>query len=268
MWFFDLFTRVFIFHWINPSQVHASIWLSRVASQQALLQDENRPNVNNHEAGIVTPLAGPCASYEFPDVICIREYGSRIQGDFERKVRNVLGDSDTYGSTVMPHEPSFDHVSNASFLVFDQQIAPTILGTSPSVDFMFKIEDVSHEGPLYVPETNELYFSRLQRHYLPQLVVDLNADPPALSERLADPPIYAGAGARYHKGLIYYVTISGHENLQGHHFRPGLYTLNITSGKSEALLNNYYGYYFNGADDLDIDSNGIVWFTDNSKRFP
>ena len=267
MWLFDLFARIFIVHWITPSQVHASIWLNRIASQQALVHNGNKA-VNEQEHGIAAPLARPCAGYEFPTVTCIRKYGSLIQGDFERKVRNVLGDSDTYGSTLMPHEPSFDSVSNASFLVFDQQAAPAILGTSPSVDFMFKIEDVSHEGPVYVPETNELYFSRLQRHYLPQLVVDLNAKLPTLSERLSDPPIYAGAGARYHKGLIYYVTISGHEDLRGHYFRPGVYTLNATSGKSQALLNNYYGYYFNGADDLDIDSNGVIWFTDNSKSYP
>ena len=242
----------------------ASSYYNGQPHQQAILsgvEDPSRPCRHS----VAEPFAEPCLSYSFPHVTCIRKYGSLIRGDFERKVRNVLADSDTYWSTRMPQEPSFSHVSNASFLVFDQQLAPAILGPQPSVEYMFTLEDASHEGPVYVPDTNELYFSRLQRHYLPLLVVDLNKNPPTLSEKLVDPPIYAGSGARYRNGVIYYVTISGHGNLEGNHFRPGVYTLNVTSGKSEALLNNYYGYYFNGADDLDVDSTGAIWFSDNSK---
>ena len=70
--------------------------------------------------------------------------------------------------------------------------------------------------------------------------------------------IYAGAGSRYQNGLIYYATISDHENLDGNYFHPGIYTPNVTSWKSKALLNNYYGYYFDGADDLDIASSGAI----------
>ncbi|KAJ8127135.1 hypothetical protein O1611_g6499 [Lasiodiplodia mahajangana] len=210
-------------------------------------------------------LAVHCPGYDFPQVVCINRYGSLIRGDFERKVRNVLADGDTYPSTSAPGEPTMAHVSDADFLVWDIEAGLQILGPNPSVEFMFDVGPVSHEAPVYSPATNELYFSRLVNGFLPQLVVDLSHDPPTLSERLAKPPIYAAAGSRYYKGLIYFATIGGNDSLAGYSFRPGIYTLDPRTGKSNAILNNYYGYYFNSADDLDIDDDGQIWFTDNSK---
>lgn len=210
------------------------------------------------------PIAAACSGYAFPYVICVRRYGSLIRGDFKRKVRRVRGDTDTYQSTSMPGDPSFKYVANATFLIFDEARGREILGKTPTLDFMFSLESDAHEAPVYVPLTNELYFSRLHHHFLPQLVVDLNNDPPTISEKIAFPPIYAATGARYRNGLIYYATIGGHEALSNYSFRPSIVTLNVTSGKSETLLNNYYGYYFNGVDDLDIDYAGHIWFTDDS----
>ncbi|KAL7619416.1 hypothetical protein AAE478_009955 [Parahypoxylon ruwenzoriense] len=208
-------------------------------------------------------LAEHCSGYGFPQVICICRHGSLIHGDFERNVSNVLGDEDTYPSTHAPGEPTFTSIRDADFLVWDANVGSQILGPEPSLDFMFIVELVSHEAPVYSPPTNELYFSRLQNGFLPQMVVDLNHDPPTISEQLAKPPIYAPSGARYHDGLIYFSTIGGNASLDGYSFRPGIYTVNPITGESKTVLNNYYGYYFNGADDLDIDDDGQIWFTDN-----
>lgn len=214
------------------------------------------------------PIVAACRDYAFPHVLCVRRYGSVIHGNFERKVHNEdIRNTDTYESTYMPEDSSFEHVASATFLIFDEERGREILGQRPALDFMFSLEDDSHEGPVYVPITNEFYFSRLHHGFLPQLVIDLNDDPPTLSEKIADPPIYAATGARYRNGLIYYATLGGHEALRNYTFRPGIVTLNVTSGKSETLLNNYYGYYFNGVDDLDIDQAGNIWFTDNSNLY-
>ena len=210
----------------------------------------------------LTPaLAAPCDGYGFPHVTCMHRYGSVINGDFERKV--LMPYEDTYPATTVLSDPSFHNVAKASFLVYEEAQGRKILGSSPVVDFMFHIPNVTHEAPVYVPDTNELYFSRLTHGFLPQLVVNLSATPPTLSERLADPPIYAPAGARYRDSSIIYATIGGHHSLEGHSFHPGLYALDVKSGKSRVLLNNYYGYYFNSVDDLDIDAKGQIWFTDN-----
>lgn len=37
----------------------------------------------------------------------------------------------------------------------------------------------------------------------------------------------------------------------------------VKSGKSRTLLNNYYGYYSSSLDDMDIDAQGQIWFTNN-----
>ncbi|EKG19757.1 Six-bladed beta-propeller TolB-like protein [Macrophomina phaseolina MS6] len=203
------------------------------------------------------------AAYPFPKIACIHRHGAVIHGDFKRTIRNVIGDSDKFRSTSMPGEPSFSHVTNASFIIWEPRRGLDILGPAAVVDFMFLLANVSHEAPVYSPLTNELYFSRLQSRFLPQLVVNLTADPPTLKERLASPPVYAATGARYSQGLIYYSTIGGDEDIDGRSFRPGIYTLNVTSGESTPLLNNYHGYYFNAADDLDIDAHGRIWFTDD-----
>ena len=214
---------------------------------------EHRPHV--------PALAAACGEYGFPHVTCMHRYGSVINGDFERKV--LMPYADTYPATSMPSDTTFHNVAKATFLVYDEARGREILGSSPVVDFMFQVPNVTHEAPVYVPDTNELYFSRLTHHFLPQLVVNLSVNPPTLSERLAVPPIYAPAGARYTDGSIIYATIGGHQSLEGHSFRPGLYALDVASGKSRVLLNNYYGYYFNSVDDLDIDARGQIWFTDN-----
>ena len=54
--------------------------------------------------------------------------------------------------------------------------------------------------------TNKLYFSQLvgptsPPGFLPQLVVDLNVEPPHLGELLSDPPIYAPNGGTINNGL-------------------------------------------------------------------
>ncbi|KAK0628750.1 lactonohydrolase [Bombardia bombarda] len=225
--------------------------------------DEQAPLKHQHE------LARSCPSgHNFPHVVCIHQYGSLIHGDFEREVRNVLADMDTYPSTNAPGESTFGHTSDADFLVWESAAGADILGLNPSVEFMFEVAERSHEAPIYSPSTNELYFSRLQRGFLPQLVVDLNQDPPTLSERLANPPIYAASGARFHEGLIYFCTLGGNSSLNGHSFRPGIYTLDPTTGESKTVLNNYYGWYFNGVDDFDIDDEGQIWFTDNNYARP
>ena len=97
----------------------------------------------------------------------------------------------------------------------------------------------------YAPNTNELYFSQLSTGYLSQYVVNLSNDPPTLSTKMANPPIYAPAGARYRNGLIYFAATGGNSSLGNATYRPGIYTLDPKTGDSATVLNNYYGYYFN-----------------------
>jgi sugar lactone lactonase YvrE len=61
---------------------------------------------------------------------------------------------------------------------------------------------------------------------------------------------------------IYWGVSGGNNSIGGIASRPGIATLDPLTNKTEILLNNYFGYYFNTVDDLAVDSKGDIWFTD------
>ncbi|KAL8765365.1 MAG: hypothetical protein Q9194_006589, partial [Teloschistes cf. exilis] len=212
------------------------------------------------QTGVVSPLAQQC-SPSLPKVVCVNKYASVMPYHFFRNISNDTS-SPTFGSTSVPNDTSFALVDKADFLVFDQKRGQEILGSEPSYEFIFHVSEAVHEAPVYVPSQNKLYFSQLSPGYLPQLVIDLNQDPPTLSEYLSDPPVYAPNGGTYHNGLIYWGAAGGNNSIGGTEQRVGLRTLDPMTNKSTTILNNYFGYYFNTIDDLFVHPNGDVWFTD------
>ena len=123
------------------------------------------------------------------------------------------------------------------------------MGPNPTQKFVFGVNQFVHEAPVYVPSQDKLYLFQLEPGFLPQLVIDLNQDPPTLSEFLSDPPVYAPNGGTFHSGLVYWGA-SGGNSIGGAEQRPGIQTLDPCTNKSATLLNNYFGYYFNSIDDL------------------
>jgi hypothetical protein len=155
--------------------------------------------------GAVSPLAQTCGPTT-SNIICVNKYASVIPYHFYRQADINGSYEDTYGSTSVPNDTSFGLVSGADFLVFDQERGFKLLGDSPSYDFMFLVGDAVHEAPVYAPATNKLYFSQLRGltsppGALPQLVVNLNVEPPELGELISDPPIYAPNGGTIYDGL-------------------------------------------------------------------
>ena len=218
-------------------------------------------------AQVVRPLAERCGPSS-ANIVCINHYSSVMPDNFYRKPINNSFDptqDPPYEATTISDDPSWDLTAGADFLVFDRARGLELLGPAPKNEFRFTIAEVFHDAPVFNPPTNELYFSQLAPGFLPQLVVNLTASPPSLSEKTADPPLYSGSGAWYNGGLIYYCVGGGNRSIlqSGTVSRPGIYTLNATTGKSNVLLNNYFGYYFNSCDDITVDAKGDVWFTDN-----
>jgi len=153
--------------------------------------------------GVVAPVAQTCGPSS-ANVVCLEKYASVLPYHF---FRNRTVDTPlTFGSTSVPNDTSFGLVEDADFLVFDQARAFELLGDSPTYEFVFEVSPAVHEAPVYVPSLNKLFMSQLAppAGYLPQLVVDLNQDPPTLSEYLSDPPVYAPNGGTFHNGLIYW----------------------------------------------------------------
>ena len=217
------------------------------------------------QIGVVKPLAQSCNA-SFPKVLCINKHASVMPYHFFRAVSNGTSQP-TFGSTSVPSDTSFAQVSNADFLVFDRERGLELLGPNPSYEYVFHVNGAVHEAPVYAPAQNKLFLSQLAppTGYLPQLVVDLNQNPPTLSEFLSDPPVYAPNGGTFHNGLIYWGASGGITNINGTEQRTGIRTLDPATNKTTTLLNNYFGGYFNTVDDLFVHSNGDVWFTDPRK---
>ena len=217
---------------------------------------------------VVRPLAEKCGPSS-ANIVCINHYSSVMPDDFYRKPINNSFDptqDPPYEATTLSGDPSWGLTADADFLVFDRARGLELLGPAPKNEFRFTVAEVFHDAPVFNPPTNELYFSQLAPGFLPQLAVNLSASPPSLSNKIADPPLYSGNGAWYHGGLIYYCVGGGNRSVleqSGTVSRPGIYTFNATTGKSNVLLNNYFGYYFNSCDDITVDAKGDVWFTDN-----
>ncbi|PYH93833.1 lactonohydrolase [Aspergillus ellipticus CBS 707.79] len=207
----------------------------------------------------IPSIAHPCLGYPSPSVLCINNYGAILPEGFERIIQPVVGATDTYASTSVPSDPTFSLLSNASFLIFDESRAASILGTDPSVDFIFPLDNVPHEAPTYEPNLNLIFFSRLRPDPPAQYVIDLNNDPPTLEQRISDPPLVVPCGSTYHAGLIYWCGSATYNGI----YTPGIYALNASTGKVHPVLNNYFGYNFGTCDDLAVAPNGDIWFTDN-----
>ncbi|ETS77636.1 hypothetical protein PFICI_09698 [Pestalotiopsis fici W106-1] len=210
--------------------------------------------------GFSTSIAQPCETAyanRFPSILCIQNYGAVLPEGFERPIASTPGHTDTYGSTNVPNDSTFELISGASFLIWDLEQSLDILGPNPSVEDFFEVGNIPHEGVVWEPDLNILLFSPL-RPPPTVLKIDLNQDPPTLSNITTDPPLF-GIGAAYHKGLIYYC---GSATSTGDYV-GGLYAYNATSNKVWPIANNYFGYNFGTCDDLAVAPNGDIWFTDN-----
>ncbi len=212
-----------------------------------------------HLSLVAAQLALPCTNYAFPHVICMARYGSLMPQGFHRTILFPIGFNDYYPQTYVPGDPTFANVANASFLVWDHARGPEILGPNPEVEFMFTIPLAGHEAPVYEPNLNLFFFSALQANTPSQYVVDLNEDPPTLSNRTSNPPINLSTGATFKDGLIY---TSGSTATDGV-FTASINSLNASTGEATPILNNYFGYKFTTIDDLAFAPNGDIWFTDD-----
>ena len=210
------------------------------------------------QTGVISPLVETCNA-SLPSVLCVNKYASVLPYHFFRPI-TALG----FASTSVPNDTSFTRLQASDFLVFDRARGLELLGASPSYEYIFPVSSAVHEAPVYMPFQNKLFLSQLAPPpgFLPQLVIDLNKDPPTLSEYLSDPPVYAPNGGTFHNGLIYWGASGGNDSIGGMEQRVGIRTLDPATNKTTTILNNYYGTYFNTVDDLFVHPNGDVWFTD------
>ena len=154
------------------------------------------------QVGVVNPLVQQCGP---PNAVCVNRYAAVMPYHFFRP-DSFNGTSIPFSATSVPNDTSFSLLNNSNFVVYDRAKALPLLGANPTYEKVFNVSEAVHEAPVYVPGLNKLFLSQLAppAGFLPQLVVDLNREPPELSEFLSDPPVYAPNGGTFHNGLIYW----------------------------------------------------------------
>jgi sugar lactone lactonase YvrE len=183
---------------------------------------------------------------------------------FNRSVSNSNFDYD-FRNTTDVNATSFRPVLDADFLVFDKKRGLQYLGSNPSYEYVFHVSKAVHEAPVYAPVQNKLFLSQLAppAGYLPQLVIDLNKNPPTLSEFISNPPVYAPNGGTFRDGLIIWGASGGNNSIGGTEQRVSIRTLDPATNKTNVLLNNYFGAYFNTIDDITVHpTSREIFFTD------
>ena len=175
-----------------------------------------------------------------------------------------------YAGTVVPDDPSWGLVGTADFVVFDKERGLPMLGHSPKLTKMFDVLNVIHEAPIWASSVNKLYVAQDgPPGNISSLVIDLNVDPPTLSTFETSPPTYQPNGAVLHPdGSVIWAVMGNNDSLPGGVIqRPGIARFDPTTNKVQTLLNNYFGFFFSGPNDITIERNGDIWFTDSGKFF-
>jgi hypothetical protein len=165
------------------------------------------------QTDLTTPVVQQCGP---SNVVCVNNYAAVLPYHFFRP-DSYNSTSIPFSSTSVPNDPSFALLNSSNFVVYDKAQGLAILGDNPTYEKVFNVSEAVHEAPVYVPSLNKLFLSQLAppAGYLPQLVVDLNQDPPTLSEYLSDPPVYAPNGGTFHDGLIYWGELLGGQMWMG-----------------------------------------------------
>ncbi|KAJ5106938.1 lactonohydrolase [Penicillium angulare] len=241
-----------------------------LASSAAILSanSDNTPQQVPSKGPLVEPC-GPSTS----KIFCVNGYSAVLPGNFYRGPPpdsiNPL-DQPSYAQTKVPNDSSWSLLRDADFIVYDRGRALPILGDSPTSELKFNITPLFHDATVYDPFTNEIYFSQLSGGEISQKVIDLNENEPVVRRKQANPPLYSPTGGIYRNGLFYYCVGGSGSQVNGARdtvARPGIYTYNATSGESDVLLNNYFGYWFSTCNDIAMDGEGNIWFTDDDYSF-
>ncbi|KAI5247731.1 calcium-dependent phosphotriesterase [Aureobasidium subglaciale] len=251
---------------IVPIQVFIKLWVCSPLGALALGLGQALA-----QPSIISPLARPCPGrLNNTDVVCINRYASSMPPSFERQssAGGAFSPNDTFTEAQVSSDPSLNLVRNATFVVFDER-GSQILGSSPRIEYVFASRNDSiHEGPVYVPLLDAIIFSLPHQGIYQQQIIRLNGSTPRLENYTTTSPVYAVNGGKLFDGNIYWAVEAGFplpspRNGSLVAQRPGIYKLDPSTGEVTTLLNNYFGQAFNSPNDLWVDAQGDIWFTDS-----
>lgn len=93
----------------------------------------------NLPPGVISPLVQTCGPTS--NIACINHYASVMPYHFYREASDNASYEDTFPSTTVGNDSSFSLLKGADFLVFDHDRGLEMLGSSPSYEYMFAVND-------------------------------------------------------------------------------------------------------------------------------
>ena len=234
------------------------LFLCTALPVQAVTLSGNKRSAVPHGYHSVASTCGPTTA----NIACVYRHGTVLPPSFERDADPTVG----YIGAEVPDDPSWMLVQDADFVVFDIVRGLEVLGASPKIQHKYlDVLDVIHEAPIFVPKLNKLFVTQDgPPGNLSNLVIDLNVDPPTIETFVTKPPVYQPTGGILHEDMIYWALQGNNLTLpNGVKQRPGVARVNPETLEAEILINNYYGFFFGGLNDLTVDPYGDIWFTDS-----
>ncbi|GAB1731978.1 hypothetical protein NU195Hw_g231t1 [Hortaea werneckii] len=201
------------------------------------------------ESAFFSPLP---EAFSNSKVVLLKDKLAVIPGDWEHdNIATNLHDIKASDPSVAS---ALARLADTSFIAWDERFLD-VIGSDAHVETIqtFKSPEDTHvhEAPVYVAETNELVFSDTSQI---GWLWAVNIDSHKTRKIATNPPLSNVNGATYHDGLLYACTNGGSVR--------GIFTVNITDGATNPILNNFRGRHFNSPNDLIFDSRGNIFFTD------
>ncbi|KAH6874452.1 hypothetical protein B0T10DRAFT_465752 [Thelonectria olida] len=253
-----------------------SLYLLAVLSTSRLVS--TRPALGSRHA--------TSASFDYLIGPSVVEVPSRIRNvfpaeNFNRNVTTTWWMTEVLnGEKTSAYEETVEVLTNASIIVLDQDMYK-LLGTdnykeTKDVENIFKFppgptwaKRVVHDGTVYSPECNCIYFAELnppKEGFSSQALeyiwsISLDEDKPVTEKIYPSPPITMANGAYYHNGSVYWAQ-------EGNYTVPGgIVRMDPTSLETEVVLNNFFGHRFNSPNDVVITRDAVAYFTDGYYGF-
>lgn len=121
-------------------------------------------------------------------------------------------------------------------------------------------EQFAHEGGIFVPDTNEVWFTTSQLPVQNSNVSSVKLNNDEVQQLSIQPPILTPNGLNYFDGLVY-ICSQGNQTTP-----PAIYAVNPTTMVSRLVVNSWFGLRLNSPNDLTfstkIAQRNFMWFTD------
>lgn len=144
--------------------------------------------------------------------------------------------------------------SKAALIAYDKEFA-SIVGSNPTLSLLAGPLDrhFANEAAVYVETTNSVWFTGVGPDGHTRQVMTINLTDNTVSRAPNNRNIVEPVGGRYHDGKVY-LTYFGNRNVAG-----GVLAVDAVTGKTETVVNSYFGLRLNGPDD-------VVWAQRGDRR--